>query len=291
MGLDDVKLIATADRLIELTQKVRVPCIRAVHRLELEAEIVSARFGIERTGTVSSAWFINGELALSVKRWPKLVPPEGPSLKVIPACTWPVMVTVSHQDGNAGTGLRTFVVKSAAAAPPTEKTKTTSLNSTPFRIVGPRATTACNFVLSWNSSKPYQAPFMRGGDASPRVRPRQRLRRRAPPRDAPASPWYRRHIANQVPIVRLIHSSDSKKAGTETESKKSAIEKIATMLMALPAIQDVCHPSCDLNPNNQGDKTRNPPNARLMMKSTKASVFRFRWNMATSLREGQTTLL
>lgn len=29
-------------------------------------------------------------------------------------------MTVSHQDGNAGTGLRAFVVKSAPAAPPTD---------------------------------------------------------------------------------------------------------------------------------------------------------------------------
>lgn len=38
-------------------------------------------------------------------------------------------------------------------------------------------------------------------------------------------------------ICRLIHSPDSKKAGTETESKRLAIEKITTKLMAVLAIQ------------------------------------------------------
>src|SRR5260370_39302172 len=47
MGFDDVELIALADRLVELTQKVRVARVRTVHRLELEAEIVSGRFWIE----------------------------------------------------------------------------------------------------------------------------------------------------------------------------------------------------------------------------------------------------
>src|SRR5260221_7903832 len=47
MRFDDVELIALADRLVELTQKVRVARVRTVHRLELEAEIVSGRFWIE----------------------------------------------------------------------------------------------------------------------------------------------------------------------------------------------------------------------------------------------------
>ncbi|CEG10183.1 hypothetical protein BN961_03620 [Afipia felis] len=98
------------------------------------------------------------------------------------------------------------------------------------------------------------------------------------------------HIADHVPIVRLIHSSDSKKAGTETESKRSAIEKIATKVVAAPAIQEVRHPSCDLNANIHGDRIKNPPKARLL-KSMKASVLRFRLLMATSLHEGHTTRL
>src|SRR5258708_13442703 len=47
MRFDDVELIALADRLIELTEEVCVARGRTVHRLELEAEIVSGRFWIE----------------------------------------------------------------------------------------------------------------------------------------------------------------------------------------------------------------------------------------------------
>src|SRR5258708_279761 len=46
---DDVKLIAFANRLVELTQEVRISRVRTVHRLELEAEIVSGCFLIEGT--------------------------------------------------------------------------------------------------------------------------------------------------------------------------------------------------------------------------------------------------
>src|SRR6266481_3087851 len=44
---DDVELIALADRLIELTQEVGIARVRTVHRLELEAKIVSGGFRIE----------------------------------------------------------------------------------------------------------------------------------------------------------------------------------------------------------------------------------------------------
>src|SRR5260221_4874853 len=47
MRFDDVELIALADRLVELTEEVRVARVRTVHRLELEAEIVSGCFRIE----------------------------------------------------------------------------------------------------------------------------------------------------------------------------------------------------------------------------------------------------
>src|SRR5260370_42287378 len=43
---DDVELGAVADRLIELTQEVRIARVRTVHRLELEAKIVSGCFRI-----------------------------------------------------------------------------------------------------------------------------------------------------------------------------------------------------------------------------------------------------
>src|ERR1700694_733532 len=44
---DDIELIAFADRLVELTQEVRIARVRTVHRLELEAEIVSGCLRIE----------------------------------------------------------------------------------------------------------------------------------------------------------------------------------------------------------------------------------------------------
>src|SRR5258708_10544384 len=47
MRFDDVELIALADRLVELTEEVRVARVRTVHRLELEAEIVSRCFRLE----------------------------------------------------------------------------------------------------------------------------------------------------------------------------------------------------------------------------------------------------
>src|SRR5712664_414817 len=47
--LDDVELFAAADRVIEFAQKVRIARVRTVHRLELEAEIISGCFLIERT--------------------------------------------------------------------------------------------------------------------------------------------------------------------------------------------------------------------------------------------------
>src|SRR2546430_17672844 len=45
--LNDVELIALADRLIELTQEMRIARVRTVHRLELETKIVSRGFRIE----------------------------------------------------------------------------------------------------------------------------------------------------------------------------------------------------------------------------------------------------
>src|SRR5882672_62492 len=49
MSLDDVELVSVADRLVELAQEMRVARIRPVHRLELEAEIVTGGFRVERT--------------------------------------------------------------------------------------------------------------------------------------------------------------------------------------------------------------------------------------------------
>src|SRR6266568_1852524 len=49
MGLDDVELVYAVDRICELAQKLCGARIRSVHRLNLEAEIVTRRLRIERT--------------------------------------------------------------------------------------------------------------------------------------------------------------------------------------------------------------------------------------------------
>lgn len=136
VGLDDVKLIAAADRLIELTQKMRVPGIRAVHRLELESEIVSARFGIERTLNRQQRLVHQQGIGLIGEEVAKINAAGRPLIEGDPR-----LHMAGYGDGippgrNAGTEVRAFVVKSAPAAPPTENTKTTSPSSTPFRIVG-----------------------------------------------------------------------------------------------------------------------------------------------------------
>ena len=48
VSLDDVELIYVADRPIELAEEMRVARVRPVHRLELEAEIVTGGLRIER---------------------------------------------------------------------------------------------------------------------------------------------------------------------------------------------------------------------------------------------------
>src|SRR6266508_2162207 len=48
VSLDDIDLVPTADRLVELTEEMRIARIRPVHRLELEAGIEARRFRIER---------------------------------------------------------------------------------------------------------------------------------------------------------------------------------------------------------------------------------------------------
>ncbi len=47
--LNDVELVTAADRLVGLTEEVRVARVLPVHRLDLEANIVSGRFRIERS--------------------------------------------------------------------------------------------------------------------------------------------------------------------------------------------------------------------------------------------------
>lgn len=88
------------------------------------------------------------------------------------------------------------------------------------------------------------------------------------------SPWKPRihgQIAIHRPIVRMIHSSSSKISGMGTASKRSAIENIARIVIAAPAIQDVCQPKAELNPNSHGDVKSKTPIVRLI-KSTTASV-------------------
>src|SRR6266852_9097921 len=98
------------------------------------------------------------------------------------------------------------------------------------------------------------------------------------------SPWKPRiegHAANHTSIARLSHSSVSMKLGIVSDAKRSPIEKIAMILIAVPAIHDVCHPRSDVNPNIQGDRNRNPPKARLLI-SMKASVVLFRLDTVIS---------
>src|SRR5229473_3352087 len=104
---------------------------------------------------------------------------------------------------------------------------------------------------------------------------------------ASVSPWKPRiqgHAANHSPIARLSHSSVSMKLGIVSDAKRSPIEKIAMILIAVPAIHDVCHPRSDVNPNIQGDRNRNTPKARLLI-SMKASVLLFRLNTVISFDE------
>src|SRR5258708_32978174 len=105
---------------------------------------------------------------------------------------------------------------------------------------------------------------------------------------ATVSPWKPRiqgHAANHKPIARLSHSSVSMKLGIVTDAKRSPIERIAMIPIAVPAIHDVCHPRSDVNPNIHGDRNRNPPRARLLI-SMKASVFLVSPNMVISFDEG-----
>src|SRR5258708_32053323 len=104
---------------------------------------------------------------------------------------------------------------------------------------------------------------------------------------APWKPRIQGHAATHKPIARLSHSSVLMKLGIVTDAKRSPIEKIATIVIAVPAIHDVCHPRSDVNPNIHGDRNRNPPKARLLI-SMKASVLLITLNMVISSDEGHT---
>src|SRR5260370_2758959 len=90
------------------------------------------------------------------------------------------------------------------------------------------------------------------------------------------------HTATHKTTTRLIHSSCSTHSGLETNSKRSTIEKTATVAIVAPAIHDVFLSNPGGNPNNHGDTNKNTPKPRLIT-STAASASLFRCNMGTSL--------
>src|SRR5882724_6828940 len=48
VSLDDIELVPSADRLVELAEEMRIARIRPIHCLELEAGIEARRFRIKR---------------------------------------------------------------------------------------------------------------------------------------------------------------------------------------------------------------------------------------------------
>ena len=73
-GLDRGDLAPIIDRVIEFAEVMGVARVGAIHRLQLEAEIIVGGLRIERPLDGQEDLVEQGRLALSVNRWPKLNP-------------------------------------------------------------------------------------------------------------------------------------------------------------------------------------------------------------------------